>query len=126
VGPILLLLLGASGAWAGSLAAFAKYRPLFIGIAAFSLVFSFYRIYRRPPAEACEPGGECEGGKTKKIQKIVLWTVTIFVAGVIAVPYLVPGVMTGKGGFREAREICRTGFKSSKFTVGRVFKGYKP
>ncbi len=96
VGPLLLLVVGAGGAWAGSLAVFAKYRPLFIGIAAVSLGLSFYRVYRKPAALACGSNGECGDGKNRKIQRIVLWIVTIFVAGVIAVPYLVPGVMAGK------------------------------
>jgi hypothetical protein len=34
--------------------------------------------------------------------------------------------MMEKAGFEDARELCRTGFKSSKFTVGRVFKARRP
>jgi len=34
--------------------------------------------------------------------------------------------MKEKAGFIDVREICRSGFKTSRFTVGRVFKARKP
>jgi mercuric ion transport protein len=88
VGPLVLLALGVSGAWIGSLTALEPYRPFFIGLTLFFLALAFYRLYfaRR----ACTPGSACANPRTLKHQRLAFWIVTVLVLGLISVPWLAP------------------------------------
>src|SRR6202045_4084711 len=57
VGPLVLLALGVSGAWIGSLTALEPYRPFFIGLTVVFLALAFYRLYVVRPA--CSPESAC-------------------------------------------------------------------
>ena len=46
LGPLVLLMLGVSGAWIGNLTAFEPYRPLFVVAAVVALFFAYRRIFR--------------------------------------------------------------------------------
>ncbi len=54
LGPLVLVALGLTGAWIGTLTLLEPYRPFFIGGALVALFFAGRRIFR--PARACEPG----------------------------------------------------------------------
>ncbi len=88
VGPLVLLALGVSGAWIGSLTALEPYRPIFIGLTLLFLALAFYRLYfaRR----ACTPGSACANPRTLKHQRLAFWIVTVLVLGLISVPWLAP------------------------------------
>lgn len=88
VGPLVLLALGVSGAWIGSLTALEPYRPFFIGLTLLFLGFAFHRLYfaRR----ACTPGSACANPRTLKHQRLAFWIVTVLVLGLISVPWLAP------------------------------------
>jgi len=90
VGPLLLLGFGIGGAWVGNLTAFEPFRPWLMGITLVLLGYAFYNIYSKPKAEDCEPGSYCANPKSDRINKISLWTVSILVLGLLAVPYLTP------------------------------------
>lgn len=92
VGPLLLMLLGISGAWIGNLTAFEPYRPIFIATAAGFLGFAFYKTYSAPKAEACEPGSVCASPRAGRFNRIILWMVTILTFGLLFFPYAVPYV----------------------------------
>jgi mercuric ion transport protein len=51
LGPLVLIALGFSGAWIGSLTVLEPYRPFFIGAALVALFFAYRRIFR--PAQVC-------------------------------------------------------------------------
>jgi mercuric ion transport protein len=53
LGPLVLLMLGFSGAWIGNLTALEPYRPYFVVIAMVALFFAYRQIFR--PAVACQP-----------------------------------------------------------------------
>ncbi|EIU6989935.1 mercuric ion transporter MerT, partial [Pseudomonas aeruginosa] len=57
LGPLVLIALGFSGAWIGSLTVLEPYRPFFIGAALVALFFAYRRIFR--PAQVCIPGEVC-------------------------------------------------------------------
>lgn len=57
-GPLVLIMLGVSGAWISSLTLLELYQPLFIGAAIVALFFAARRIWR--PVAACEPGQVCQ------------------------------------------------------------------
>ncbi len=88
LGPLVLVSLGATGAWIGNLSALEPYRPLFMMATAGFLGLAFFRVYRAEPA-ACEPGSACERPTTKRATKASLWFVTCVVAGLFAAPYVV-------------------------------------
>jgi mercuric ion transport protein len=88
VGPLVLLALGVSGAWIGSLTALEPCRPFFIGLTLLFLGFAFHRLYfaRR----VCTPGSVCANPRTLKRQRFAFWIVTVLVLGLISVPWLAP------------------------------------
>jgi mercuric ion transport protein len=88
VGPLVLLALGVSGAWIGSLTALERYRPIFIGLTLLFLGFAFHRLYLARPA--CAPGSACANPHALKRQRLVFWIVTVLVLGLMAVPWFAP------------------------------------
>ena len=90
IGPLVLLALGISGAWISNLTILEPYRPIFIGITLLFLGYAFYRVYRKPKEEECEPGSYCANPYSTRINKTALWIVTVIALGLMAFPYIVP------------------------------------
>jgi len=88
VGPLVLLALGISGAWIGSLTAFEPYRPIFIGLTVLFLGFAFYRLYLVRPS--CSSESACANPRTLKRQRVAFWIVTVLVLSLMAVPWIAP------------------------------------
>ena len=87
LGPLVLLMLGISGAWIGNLTALEPYRPLFIGAALIALFFAYRRIFRKP--ESCELGEVCAIPEVRTY-KIRFWLVAVLVVVAMAFPYAMP------------------------------------
>ncbi|MHB2155853.1 mercuric transporter MerT family protein [Calditrichota bacterium GD2] len=92
VGPLVLLVLGVSGAWIGSLSALEPYRPFFMALTAIFLAYAFIKFYRKPKVKECADGSYCAHPKADRINKISLWLVTIFTIVLFAIPYLANNV----------------------------------
>jgi mercuric ion transport protein len=92
VGPLVLLGLGIGGAWVGTLTAFEPFRPYLMALTVLFLGYAFYKIYSKPKPEECAPGSYCANPRSDRINKISLWVVTLFVGGLLAVPYVTPMV----------------------------------
>jgi mercuric ion transport protein len=88
VGPLVLLALGVSGAWIGSLTVLEPYRPIFIGLSLLFLGFAFYRLYFARPV--CSPESGCTNPGSLKRQRLGFWIVTVLVLALIAVPWVAP------------------------------------
>src|SRR5215831_13147100 len=88
VGPLVLLVLGISGSWIGSLTALEPYRPIFIGLTLLFLTGAFHRLYLA--RQVCTPGSACANPRTLKRQRVLFWIVTILSLGLIAIPSLAP------------------------------------
>ncbi|HET9088532.1 MAG TPA: mercuric transporter MerT family protein [Acidobacteriaceae bacterium] len=88
LGPLVLVLLGFSGAWVGSLAALEPYRPWLLGFTLLALASARWRIFR--PASACESGASCANPKLKRLQKVVFGLVCGLAAVAFAFPYVAP------------------------------------
>ena len=88
LGPLVLVMIGISGAWIGNLTVFEPYRPIFIGIALVALFFAYRRIFR--PAQACKPGEVCAVPHVKTTYKIIFSLVAALVGIAIAFPYILP------------------------------------
>ena len=84
--PVAFSFLGAGGlAFAMGL---MPYRPYFIALNLVFLGAGFYFAYR-PQREQCAPGTACATPKSRKLQRISLWVVTILTLALIAFPYLI-------------------------------------
>jgi mercuric ion transport protein len=88
LGPLVLVLLGVSGAWIANLTALEPYRPILIVAALIALVVAYRRIFR--PAAACKPGEVCAIPQVRTSYKALFWIVTALVAVAVAFPYVLP------------------------------------
>ena len=90
VGPLVLLLLGFSGAWLGNLTALEPYRPVFIGIACVALLIAYQRIFRPKLKQSCEQGETCAKPQASNLYKWLFTGVLVVVLTSIVSPYLIP------------------------------------
>ncbi len=88
LGPLVLVLLGVSGAWIGNLTLLEPYRPVFIGAALVALFFAYRRIFR--PVEACAPGEVCAVPRVRAAYKVIFWIVAALIVIAFAFPYFLP------------------------------------
>ncbi len=88
LGPLVLVMLGFSGAWIGNLTVLEPYRPVLIGLALVALFFAYRRIFR--PAQACRPGEVCALPQVKATYKMIFWGVSALVVIALAFPYILP------------------------------------
>lgn len=88
LGPLVLVMLGFSGAWIGNLTRLEPYRPYFIGAALVALFLAWRRIFR--PVQACEPGEVCAIPQVRTSYKIIFWVVAALVLIAFAFPYVLP------------------------------------
>lgn len=90
VGPLVLVMLGVGGAWAGNLAVLEPFRPYFLGAALIALFFAWKKIYCAPAAAACTPGSLCALPQTNRVYKALFWIVAALIAAAFVFPYLAP------------------------------------
>ena len=88
LGPLVLLLLGVSGAWIGNLAALEPYRPAFVALALLCLTLAWRPVYRR--AAACSPGDVCASPMMRTGYKAAFWAVALLVLLALGYPWLLP------------------------------------
>ncbi len=88
VAPLVLLALGVSGAWIGSLTALEPYRPIFVGLTLLFLGLSFRKLYLVP--QVCAPGTDCADPLSTKRQHIAFWVISFLLLGLLAVPWAAP------------------------------------
>lgn len=88
LGPLVLLMLGISGAWIASLTALEPYRPIFITVAAAALFVSYRPIFR--PAAACRPGEVCAVPSVRATYKALFGLVVVLLLIAVGYPWIVP------------------------------------
>lgn len=88
LGPLVLILLGFSGAWISRLSVLEPYRPLWVGVAVLALYFAWRRIYR--PAQDCEPGEVCALPRVRTAYQLAFWLVVILVMVALGFPHVLP------------------------------------
>lgn len=79
IGPLVLITLGASGAWIGNLTALKAYQPVFVPLTIAFLALGFWQVYRKPKLD-CEDGSYCANPTSDRMIKSVLWIATVLVA----------------------------------------------
>jgi mercuric ion transport protein len=77
IAPLLLIMLGASGAWIGRLSALKAYQPVFVALTVGFLAFGFWLVYGRPQ-QSCEEAS-CSTPGSDRIVKAALWSATVLV-----------------------------------------------
>lgn len=90
LGPLVLVLLGFSGAWIGNLTLLEPYRPLFLVAALGAMVFAWRRLFRPRHRELCERGEVCAIPQVRTIYKVIFWCVAVFVLIAFRFPYVAP------------------------------------
>ena len=88
VGPLVLLMLGVSGSWIGSLTAMEPFRPYLIGVTLLFLSLAFRKLYLVP--QPCTPDSACANPTMLRRQRITFWIVAALVLGLLAVPWVAP------------------------------------
>ena len=79
IGPLLLITLGASGAWIGNLTALKAYQPIFVTLTLAFLGFGFWQVYGKSK-QPCEDGSYCATLTSDRIVRGALWIATALVA----------------------------------------------
>jgi len=88
VGPLVLLGLGISGAWIGTLTALEPLRPIFVVATLAFLALAFRKLYLLP--QSCAPGTLCAEPRVLGRQRLSFWVVGLAALGLLAVPELAP------------------------------------
>lgn len=76
--PLVLFLLGVSGAWIGELTALAPLKPWFLAASVVLLAIGFRLAYRRP--KPCAQGRVCGTPQSRRLTRVVLWIAAALVA----------------------------------------------
>ncbi|MEX0962861.1 MAG: mercuric transporter MerT family protein [Pseudohongiellaceae bacterium] len=87
--PLLLVTLGASGTWIGSLTVLEPYKPFVLAVTFPLLAAGFWQVYRRP-ATQCMPGTYCANPWATRLTKTALWLVTLLALGAASIDYWGP------------------------------------
>lgn len=88
LGPLLLLMLGISGAWIGTLTLLEPYRPFFIGLSFIALALSWRHVWRSP--EDCIPGQLCAKPEVKWSYRVLYVVVVLLLFVAISFPWIAP------------------------------------
>ena len=76
LGPLVLITLGASGAWLGNLTALKVYQPIFVIVALSFIGFGFWQVYGKVKPD-CVDGSYCASPESNLIVKSALWIATL-------------------------------------------------
>jgi mercuric ion transport protein len=87
LGPLVLVMLGLSGAWIGNLTRLEPYRPFFIAGALVALSFAGRRIFR--PVQPCNAREACALPRTRRIYKVLFVAVSVLVLVALLFPYMI-------------------------------------
>lgn len=90
LGPLVLVMLGVSGAWISNLTLLEPYRPVSIGVALIFMALAWRRIYRAPAAAECEPGTLCALPQTKHVYLVMFWLTAAMILLALGFPYVLP------------------------------------
>jgi mercuric ion transport protein len=87
--PVVLFMLGISGAWIGNLTQLAPYQPYFIAATAACLGGGYWLMYGSRRV-GCVEGEVCARPLPRRIVNIGLIAATVLVVGALAVDFLAP------------------------------------
>ncbi len=91
--PLILFMLGISGAWIGTLTAMAPYRPYFLTVAIVLVLYGFWQVYKKPAAKDCKPGSYCATPPSDRWNKVMLWIATSVILLALLYPSIAPMIL---------------------------------
>ena len=89
IAPLVLLMLGVSGAWIGNLTALEPYKPAFAGLALVFIGLGFRQVYFKP-RPVCADGSYCARPASAFITKSALWLASLLVALAVTINWWAP------------------------------------
>ena len=89
LGPLVLITLGASGAWIGNLTALKAYQPVFVPVTLAFLGFGFWQVYGKSK-QSCDDDSYCARPASDRLIKIALWVATVLVGLALSVDLWAP------------------------------------
>lgn len=89
IGPLVLITLGASGAWIGNLTALKTYQPLFVLMTLGFLGIGFWQVYGRAKMSRAD-GSSCATPRSDRLVKGALWLATLLVALALSIDLWAP------------------------------------
>lgn len=89
IAPLLLLMLGVSGAWIGNLTALEPYKAIFAGVALVFIGLGFRQVYFKAQP-VCEDGSYCARPESALIAKSALWLSTVLVVLALTINWWAP------------------------------------
>lgn len=92
IAPLVLFLLGISGAWMSNLTVLEPYQPLFITITLGFLGGGFWMVYFKSKKQ-CAEDSYCSKPQSGKLLKSLLWGSTGLIVIAIAFPYIAPWLL---------------------------------
>ena len=88
IAPLVLVTLGASGAWIGNLSVLEPYKAVFAGITFVFLGAGYWWIYHKPKV-ACE-GSYCASPVSNRLTKSALWLAVSLVILALSIDFWAP------------------------------------
>ena len=85
--PLVLVLLGISGAWVANLTALDPWRPWFTAATLLCLALAYWSLHG--PASRCPAEGACVDRRVLVRRRRLLWIATIVIALLLLFPYYV-------------------------------------
>jgi mercuric ion transport protein len=89
IAPLVLLMLGISGAWIGNLTALEPYKPYFAVVALVFIGLGFRQVYFTT-TPACVDGAYCARPQSAVITKTALWLSTLVVLLALTINWWAP------------------------------------
>jgi len=90
--PLLLTMVGVSGAWMSNLRAMEVFKPYFIAIAIIALGYGFYQVYWKVPKD-CAAGAACAKSLPSGMVKLGLWSGAVIIFSVVTFSVWFPLVL---------------------------------
>lgn len=87
--PLLLVMLGISGAWIGNLTMLEPYKTYVVAATLVPLGLGFWQVYFKPKT-VCAPGSYCARPRSAIITKTALWIATVIIVLAITISWWAP------------------------------------
>lgn len=89
--PLVLVLLGVSGAWIANLTALDAWRPWFSAVTLVCLAVAFWNLYG--PSSRCRREGACVDARVLSVRRRWLWWATLVIGLLLLFPYYIPWLL---------------------------------
>jgi len=83
-GPLIMVLLGFSGATAARLQRLEQFQPIFVALTLLFVGLAFHRLYVKP--RQCAAGSPCESSSVVRRQRGILWLVLASIGSLALLP----------------------------------------